>query len=175
MESPIQQLIPPVVIISACGLLCMAQFARYTSMVGRVRQFHREYLAAFGRLRRCEPDGRPLLESLCGELEIQAHGVLALAGMIRNALIFLVVAVICMIVTSLMIGLELLVPRVGQIAAVVVFVAGLISMLTGMIYVLAEIRVSLRLVQHEHGELERRASVTAAIGEASDMMPEGKG
>jgi len=170
MDSPIQQLVPPVVIISACGLLCMAQFARYTALVGRVRQFHREYLAAFGRLRRCEPRERPLLQQLCTELETQAHGVLRLAGMVRNALIYLVLAVICMIVTSLMIGLELLWPRVGGAAAVVVFIAGLVCMLVGMIFVLAEIRISLGLVQHEHDELEHRASIKS-VGEPPPDLP----
>lgn len=163
MDSPIQQLVPPVVIISACGLLCLAQFARYTTIVGRVRQFHREYLTAYGKLKHGTPDERPLFQAMCAELEQQASGVLRLACMIRSALIFLVLAVICMIVTSLMIGVEMVWPRVGGGGAVAVFVLGLMMMLVGMSFVLAEIRVSLRLVQHEHDQLEERASYATAM------------
>lgn len=141
----------------------MAQFARYTSIVGRVRQFHREYLAAYGKLRRCTPDERPLLQGMCAELEQQAHGVLRLAYMIRRALIFLVLAVICMIVSSLLIGVELAWPRFGATGAVVVFILGLLMMLIGMVFVLAEIRVSLRLVQHEHDQLEQRAGYATVM------------
>ena len=165
MDSPIQQLLPPAVIISACGLLCLAQFAHYTAVVARVRQFHREYFKAFAQIRDSAPDERPLLEELCQELEQQARKVLGLAGLIRNALIFLVLAVICMILTSLIIGAEMVWPKVNGLA-VSVFITGLFCMLTGMVFVLTEIRVGLRPVQHEHRELEKRASmeVPALIG-----------
>ncbi|MBB6431422.1 putative membrane protein YqjE [Algisphaera agarilytica] len=150
----------------------MAQFARYTAIVGRVRQFHREYLNAYAKLQHCAPDERPLLQGICAELEQQAHGVLRLACMIRSALMFLVVAVICMIVTSLLIGLELVWPRVGAGLGLAVFVSGLVMMLVGMGYVFAEVRISLRLVQHEHAELERRAAVGVSYSGMSDSNSE---
>ena len=173
MDSPIQQLLPPAVIISACGLLCLAQFAHYTAVVARVRQFHREYFRAFARLRDADADERPLLEELCQELERQADGVLGLAVLIRNALVFLVLAVICMILTSLVIGAELVWPKVNGLA-VSVFITGLFCMLAGMTFVLAEIRIGLRLVQHEHRELEKRASMEVPALSGHENTPERK-
>ncbi|MEM8738607.1 MAG: DUF2721 domain-containing protein [Planctomycetota bacterium] len=159
MDAPIQQLVPPVVIISACGLLCMGQFARYTAIVGRARQFHREFLAAYRQLRHAAPEDRALYEAMCRELEQQAQGVLRLAGLIRSALLYLVAAVIFMILASLLIGVELVWPRLSGIAAITAFVVGLFCMLVGMVYVFAEVRVSLRLVHHEHDELQTRAEL----------------
>ena len=157
MDSPIQQLVPPVVIISACGLLCMGQFARYTAITGRLRGFHRERIEVITKLPPLEGHERHVLSLRADQLEQQAHGLLKLAKLIRNALLLLVLAVICMIISSMMIGLELVWENVGQVGAVVMFVAGLVCMLAGMVFVFAEVRRSLCLVAEEHRDIEQLA------------------
>lgn len=42
--SVIQALLPPVAIVLSCALLCLGQFARYNSIVGRDRRLHHERL-----------------------------------------------------------------------------------------------------------------------------------
>ena len=154
MDSPVQQLVPPVVIISACGLLCLAQFGRYSGIIDRLRRFHRERFEAITRLPELDGAERELLADRCNHLEHQAHQVLELARLIRSALLMLVMAVICMIVSSLMIGLEQLWPVFGSHAAVTSFVIGLLFMLGGMIFVFAEVWRSLSVVGDEHRRLE---------------------
>ncbi len=163
MDSPVQQLVPPVVIISACGLLCLGQFARYTAITGRLRGFHRERLEGLAKLLSLTGEEHRLFAERCDELERQAHRLLGLVKLIRNALLLLVLAVMCMIVSSLMIGVEAFAPRVGWWGAVVAFVAGLLCMLSGMAFVFAEVRRSLTLVKQEHFWLEQINETDAAV------------
>ena len=158
MDSPIQQLVPPVVIISACGLLCLAQFARYSGIISRLRGFHRERFEAITKLPSLTGSERDLLADRSEHLEHQAHQVLCLARLVRGALLFLVLAVMCMVVSSLMIGLEQVWPAVGRNAAVVSFIAGLLCMLLGMAFVFAEVWRSLYVVTDEHERLETLGS-----------------
>lgn len=154
MGSPIQQLVPPVVIISACGLLCMAQFARFTALVARVRQMHKDRLEGLNRLDSLRGRAYQTQLDRCNELEHESHEVLRLVGLIRYALLCLVGAVIFMILSSLFIGVEFFWPKIGSIGAIVAFVGGLLSMLVGMIFVFREIRLSLRVVTAEHRRIE---------------------
>jgi len=159
MESPIQQLVPPVVIISACGVLCMAQFGRYTALIGRVREMHKERLLGLERLRTLRGQAYQFQLDRCNELESESHEVLGLIGLVRYGLLCLVGAVILMIVSSLFIGVEFFWVNVGRTGAVVAFVGGLLAMLLGMIFVFREVRLSLRVVLAEHDRLEALESV----------------
>lgn len=164
MDSPVQQLVPPVVIISACGLLCLAQFARYSGIIGRLRTLHRERFTGLAKLSSLSGHERDLTADRCDHLEVQAHRVLGMAKMIRNALLFLVLAVICMIVSSLMIGIGLVWPVPGRYGAVAAFVAGLLCMVSGMTFVFAELWSSLDVVTDEHRQIE-------AIGQEQQADP----
>jgi uncharacterized protein DUF2721 len=154
MDSPVQQLVPPVVIISACGLLCLAQFARYSGIIDRLRSLHRERFMGLAKLPSLSGRERDLLAGRCEHIETQAHHVLGLAKLIRNALLLLVLAVICMIISSLMIGLGHIWPTAGHYGSVSAFVAGLLSMLLGMVFVFAELWSSLNSVADEHHHIE---------------------
>lgn len=153
--SPIEQLLPPVVIISAGGLLMMAQFARFTAIVGRIRSLHQERLSCFERCGTADDAQRAALLDRTENLEHQAHRMLVLARMIRTALVLLVSAVICMLVSSLMIGVELVLPGVGSVAATVAFVAGIALMLAGMVAVMRELLHSLEIITDEHAHVEK--------------------
>lgn len=154
MENPVQQLLPPVVIISACGLLCLAQFARYSGIISRLRLLHRERFTGLAKLSSLSGRERELMVGRCDHIEVQAHQVLGLAKLIRNALLFLVLAVICMIISSLMIGLGYFWPTTGHYGSVSAFVAGLGCMLLGMVFVFAELWSSLNSVADEHHHIE---------------------
>ncbi len=154
MDSPFQQLMPPVVIISACGLLCLAQFARYSGIIDRLRSLHRERFTGLSKLSSLSGCERELMVGRCDHLEVQAHGVIGLAKLIRAALMLLVLAVICMIVSSLMIGLGSVWPNAGHYGSVSAFVAGLLCMMLGMTFVFAELWSSLNAVSDEHVQIE---------------------
>lgn len=154
MQGPVEQLVPPVVMISACGLLCMAQFGRYSGVIGRIRGFHQERLKYLAQLPSLTGHELALTRRRSEELELQAHRVLELANMIRKALLFLVGAVMLLIVSSLLIGAELVWPNIGAGPSIAALVAGMTSMLIGMTYVFREVLVSLEVVNDEHERLE---------------------
>ena len=72
--------------VSAEGLLCLAQFAQFTAIVALVRTFNRERLAALQEADRAEPKRRELLLQRARGLERQAATELDHAATVKNAL-----------------------------------------------------------------------------------------
>ena len=151
--SVIQQLLAPIVMISSSGLLCLALFSRLTTIVSRIRQFNRERLEHAIRQRGAEETVRRALELHSTALEKQIPRMLARARLIHKALMCLVTCVICMLVSSLTIGLAMLAPAVLP-AAIGCFVLGVGCMLLGMAIALRELTVSLGEVELEAHALE---------------------
>src|SRR5271170_4804772 len=119
----------PVVIISACGLLCLAFYNRLAAIVSRLRAFQRERLAE--RTRQSESPsqlGRQLLE----QLELQTAHVKNRAKLIRLTLLFLLLTIGLLIGCSLMLGVTVILPRAIYLA-IPLFIIGLCCMLCGMI------------------------------------------
>ena len=150
--SIIQQILAPVVVISACALLCLSTSARLTAILSRIRGFHQERIEAFqiepGKDERADRVRAMRLEGL----EEQTHRLIRRAALIRNALLLLFFAIICMLISSLVLGLSTIVDGV-QPAAIVMFVVGVISMLIAMILSLAEIGAALKTVRYEHSRV----------------------
>ena len=163
METTIQQLLAPVVMISACGLLCMAMYARLSNIVARLRQFHHERYEALTRLSRGSESERATLLHRSDGLEKQAHAMLDRARLIRNTLVCLVGCVACMLVSSLALGLAMWVDSF-QMVAFGLFVVGVGSMFTGMVMALLELRLALRQVMFEHENMENLAESIASTG-----------
>jgi len=154
MIEVIQPFLAPAVMFSAGGLLCLAQFARFTAVVGQVRTFNRERLSALQEADGAEPKRHELLLQRAQGLEHQAGRVLAHAVTVKNALRFLVGGILLMVLCSLAIGASLAFAPLG-VAALALFVLGLMSTFAGLCLVLAELRVSLEVIEFEHDNLSR--------------------
>ena len=154
MVEVIQPLLTPAVMFSAGGLLCLAQFARFTSIVGLVRSFNHERFAALQAAARSEGEQREALRQRAQGLEEQARRVLVHANTVKNALRLLVAGILLMVLCSLTVGASLVFPSLGS-AAIVVFVLGLFSTFGGLCLVLSELRVSLEAIEFEHDNLSR--------------------
>jgi hypothetical protein len=144
----IQQLLAPVVMISACGLLCLALFNRLATIVARIRQFNRERLDQNLRRRGAAIAAQRAMTLLGSALERQIPRMLHRARLIHRALIGLVSCVICMLISSLGIGLAHLEPAVLSVA-IGCFVLGIGCMLGGMSVALRELTISLADVELE--------------------------
>ena len=138
----------------AGGLLCLAQFARYNAIIALVRTFNRERLSALRDADRAEPQQRDLLIERVQGLEYQAGKVLGHAGTVKSALRFLVGGILLMVLCSLTIGAGLVFAPLNA-AAIALFVLGLMSTFAGLCLVLAELRVSLEVIEFEHSNLNR--------------------
>ncbi len=154
MIEVIQPFLAPAVMFSAGGLLCLSQFARFTAILAQVRTFNRERLSALQEADRAEAERRVLLLQRAQGLEHQAGGVLAHAVTVRNALRFLVGGILLMVLCSLTIGASLAFASLG-VAALALFVLGLVATFAGLCLVLVELGKSLDVIEFEHKNLQR--------------------
>ena len=150
----IQQLLAPVVLISACGLLCLALYNRLATIVARIRQFNRERVDELLRMRGAPETVRRTLERHREGLEAQVPGMLRRARLIHLALQCFAWTIAILLVSSLLIGVSMLLPP-AQWVALGVFVAGVVCMLTGVGCAIAELHQSLAQVEFEHELVDR--------------------
>lgn len=154
MIEVIQPFLAPAVMFSAGGLLCLAQFARFSALVAQVRTFDRERLAALQDAARADSEQSELLLQRASGLEYQAKNMLKHTAIVKNALRFLVGGILLMLLVSLTVGASLIFEFLS-VLALTFFVLGLISTFLGMCLVLKELGVSLDLIQFEHDNVSR--------------------
>jgi hypothetical protein len=142
----------PVVIISACGLLCLAFYNRLAAIVSRLRAFQRERLREEDLLR-AEDAGETELAArrrkLLHILETQVADVTRRAKLIRLTLFFLLLTIALLIGCCMMLGASV-VAQTALYLAVPLFMAGLLTMLSGIVAAMFELRASLAPAELEH-------------------------
>jgi hypothetical protein len=141
----------PVVIISACGLLCLAFYNRLAAIVSRLRGFQRERLHEQELLERKGSEEGPEMSRrrrLLEHLETQTSRVVRRAMLIRLTLSFLLFTISLLIGCCMALGLSVLVPH-AVFVAVPLFMLGLLSMLAGMIAAMLELKAALQPAELE--------------------------
>lgn len=133
-----QAFVAPAIFVSAAGLLLLSLNVRLMGIVSRLRDFqHRRHHATeAGHTEEAEA------------FYIQITSIDRRAELIRKSMQFMLAGLVGTIVSCLLLGLGVY-SRAADTFAVAVFVAGIISMLVGTCYYLAEINVSLRSVREE--------------------------
>jgi hypothetical protein len=168
MDTPhvISLLIAPVVMISACGLLCLAFYNRLATIVSRLRVFHAEQLLRREKLETAAPAHHHVRNRM-DIVHRQIEEDMARARLIRNTLICLVMCIICMILCSLSLGLSLVAEIMTRVA-LGVFISGQILMLTGMVFAVLELTRALTPIALEQDFV---ASRIEAIISSDDDPP----
>jgi hypothetical protein len=141
----------PVVIISACGLLCLAFYNRLATIVSRLRGFQRERLHEQELLDRAGPQDSAERSRRClllENLETQTSRVVRRAKLIRLTLLFLLLTISLLIGCCMMLGLSVLASG-AALVAVALFVLGLLTMLAGMIAAMLELKAALQPAELE--------------------------
>jgi hypothetical protein len=147
----------PVVVISACGLLCLAFYNRLAAVVARLRAFHRERLHEQDLLDRRTPaatsdpaaaEAARRHAQLLDVLEEQTSHVARRARLVRSTLSCLLCAIGCLTLCSVLTGLSL-VAQPLVVAAVVAFVLGMALLLLAVAFALLELRQALDPVELE--------------------------
>jgi len=154
MIEVIQPFLAPAIMFSAGGLLCLAQFARYTAVLSVVRSLNRERLAVLEQVHAAGGRDPSLLAQRAQGLEIQAGVILSHARTVRGALRLLVGGILLMVACSLAIGASLALPILGHLA-LLLFILGLLATFAGLCLVLAELGKSMTQVEFEHENLSR--------------------
>lgn len=142
----------PVVIISACGLMCLAFYNRLSSIVGRLRTFQRERLKEQEWLAHHVSDDEHtfvgLHQQVMDMLEVQTVHVTQRARLIQRTLLCLLTAIGCLIVCSLASGLSIVWPGAVYLAACC-FVVGLLSVLAAVTFAMRELLAALEPIELE--------------------------
>lgn len=158
----------PIIVISACGLLCLAFYNRLAAVITRLRAFHREELNeqdALARQRSSEtPDEAAIVrhQEILGMLKVQSEGVTRRARLIRFCLLFLLLTIVCLALCSIAVGLSVAWPA-ALYAAVPLFIVGLLLLVVGVIFAMIELRHALDPI-----ELESRF-----VAELAALEPDG--
>jgi len=154
-SSIITSAVVPVVIISACGLLCLAFYNRLAMVVTRLRTLQRERLAEYKEIFHLEDNEKAKLLRQEGEqflhyLEQQTVDVLKRARYLRNCLFCLIGSIFALVVTSLLTGLSLVFSFLDY-PVLIFFVGGLFLLLYGLFFALLEIKIALSPIKMESG------------------------
>jgi hypothetical protein len=159
----IQLLVAPVVMISANGLFSLALYNRLAAIVSRARVFHKEHFDALRNLSATAPGDRDgpaahQLQKRVAALEYQSRRVLRRARLVRNALIYLLVAVLCMLGCSLALGLSTIFANLDALV-VLLFCLGVLSTMVAAALAIAELSAALEPVTAEAVSLEDEAAL----------------
>jgi len=144
--------VAPAVVISASGLLCLAFYNRLAAIVSRLRAVQRERLQELKLFRAASASGDSSgVEShgrLLNNLAQQTARIIKRAHLIRLTLLCLLGAISFLITSSLLNGVALVWPS-AAIAAAATFTLGMLSLLTGIIAAMLELRAALDVVKLE--------------------------
>ena len=160
----------PIIVISACGLLCLAFYNRMSGMVARLRLFHRELLkeqAELGRQRAsAQPDPAAITrhQEMLEALEAQTKEIMSRARLIRQSLSCFLLTIACLSICSLILGLSVIWPRL-IIAAVVFFIVGMTLLVIGVIFTMMELRRALHPVELESRFISEIADAIEKLSE----------
>ena len=144
----------PIIVISACGLLCLAFYNRLSGLVARLRIFHRERLKEQEELGRQRSSDQPdpattmMHHEMMEALQVQSTHVMNRARLIRRALSCFLLTIACLSICSLVLGLSVLWARL-IVAAVVLFITGMTLLVIGVIFAMKELHRALQPVELE--------------------------
>jgi hypothetical protein len=162
----------PIIVISACGLLCLAFYNRLAAVVTRVRQFQRELLheqEALAKLRRSssnDEDAELVRHyEIVGMLRVQSEHVFRRAKLIQSCLFCLLLTILLLTGCSLALCASVVWPAT-MITAAVFFAGGLLSMVAGILFAMMELRHALDPITLE------AAFVTELSRELADVKEE---
>lgn len=149
----------PVVIISACGLLCMAFYNRLAVVVTRLRSLQRERIAEYKHLFELEEGKKgeyvkKETEHFLHFLEDQTVDVLKRARYLRNCIFYLILSIFSLILTSLSIGLSLFFSYLDYVV-LCFFVLGLAFLIVALCFAILEIKIALNPIKMESGFVQR--------------------
>jgi len=138
-----QAFVAPAIFFSATALLILSINVRLMGIVSRLRQYvHAKHDAS----RNARPQEAEAYTKQIQSIEQRAQ-------MIRRAFLFTLLALVGTLISCLLLGLGLY-WKAAAISAAIVFVAAMLSLLTGTLFYIREVNVSLSSVQDEARDLQ---------------------
>ena len=144
----IQAMLVPGVMVSACGLLLLGMNNKYSLIVQRIRLLKKEERDICAAVEDSHSEARSESVSL------QVPRLIARLKLVRSAVFSYSIGVAFFILSSLLIGLNLVhTSHMAEILIVLVFLSGMLSVLIGIILAAVEVRQGYTIVEIEAGTL----------------------
>jgi hypothetical protein len=146
----------PIIVISACGLLCSTFYTRITNVIVRLRAIQRERMTEESHLlRETDPAARARRHELLGILGTQTDSLVRRIRVIRRTLFCLLSTIVAMVLCSLLLGLSMVVPSlIGW--SVGFFILGLTMLLGAMAFAMVDLTIAIQPVVMESEYVTRR-------------------
>jgi hypothetical protein len=146
----------PIIVISACGLLCSTFYNRITNVIVRLRAIQRERLTEESYLlRETDAPARLRRNELLAVLGTQTDSLVRRIKILRSVLFCLLTTIIAMVLCSLLLGLSMVNPDlVGW--SVGFFILGLTLLILAMAFALMDLMVAIQPVVFESEYVTRR-------------------
>lgn len=128
----IQAMLAPGIMISACGLLILGMNNKYSIVVNRIRLLNEERRSLFGKAGSKEFNYNENVRF--GSINIQLDQLAFRLKLVRNAVLCYTIAVAFFVITSLAIGIAFFTGRNYDTAIAVIFLLGMLAVLTGILY-----------------------------------------
>lgn len=143
----IQAMLAPGIMISACGLLILGMNNKYSLVVNRIRLLNEERRRLFSKAgdREFNYDENIRL----GSINLQLRELAVRAKLVRNAVVSYTIAVALFVLTSLTIGGAFFSKKTLEEAIAIAFLAGMLSVLTGVSFAAVESIKGYRIVTLE--------------------------
>ena len=146
----IQLILAPVVMFSACSIFVGGVLGHYTALGDRIRALTRERLETLRALSSDSARERALLVERLDEIDVQLPEMLYRHRLVHHALLAVYGATAVLVLTMCVIALTATVTS-DWVAPLVfgIFVAGVLTMLVGVLLITLEIRTSQRSLAFE--------------------------
>lgn len=145
----IQAMLAPGIMISACGLLLLGMNNKYSLIVNRIRLLKEEKRKLFDKQQVNEPESNRI-----SNIELQISHLIHRISMVRNAVFSYSVAIAFFIVSAILIGVKINIEISGFYWIILsFFYAGMLAVLTGIIFAAIEVWKGYRIVRIEISEI----------------------
>lgn len=146
----------PVIVISACGLLCSTFYNRITNVIVRLRAFQRERLTEQAAMEReTDPAAKARRRELLEIFQTQTDSLVRRIRLIRGTLFCLLFTIAAMVLCSLALGLSVMLPGLLWLAAAF-FIVGLSLLLGAIGFAVLDLRVAIDPVVLETAFVTKR-------------------
>jgi hypothetical protein len=145
----IQAMLAPGIMISACGLLLLGMNNKYSLIVNRIRLLKDEKRKLYGKT-----EAEDMGNNRISNIELQISHLIHRISMVRNAVFSYSIAIALFIVSCILIGVKTNTALGGFYWIILAFFyAGMLAVLTGIIFAAIEVWKGYRIVRIEISEI----------------------
>ena len=144
LTQQIQYVLTPAVMISSAALFLLGFQNKFSSLAGRFRVLNHERRVLFLKRHRDEADNERL-----ENLNSQIASLVRRAWQVKNVILLTYAAIVCFVVTSVLIFLNVYFKFVLYHVIVAVFIMGVLLLLAGAFLMMAEVALAFHIIKLE--------------------------